>query len=802
MKLNVRTLAVCMGLLTFALSGCEASEEPFVEEVGEESAEEAGDESSDEGDETAQADPACIDLVCGDVCFTSPCGEDEEEDCAAIAMQGWCDADGSCVDQEPECEVVGCEPADCGEPLSLLQEECWDGSFPTATCVATEDGACGWDIQYCPDAPEDPCYPGLCNDPAAGAPSPYCEDGKILMPADSICKIVGGIGVCEDQEPNVLEDCAAQGLICQIVDDIGECVEEDLCADFIPPCSEDTDCPNDMVCSFEGCNPSNASCDPETGEIIATADCGGGVCIETTEPDCTPEDCEPSADAIAAMECADGSFSSLECQANENGECVWVDIGCPDDLCADFIPPCSEDTDCPNDMVCSFDGCNPSEAFCDPETGVIGWTDDCGGGQCISANLCSLIECAEGYSCDSDSGACVYDPCQNLECGEPCDWCEPGTDCPTIAVMTFCQPDGSCGDEKPQCEEDLCADFIPPCEENADCPGNMVCSFEGCNSSAAFCDPATGNIGSTPDCGGGVCVEPYDPCAGKSCGDMCFPCDPNGSEDCAMEGMACNSDGQCVELGNPEEECGINLCENFIPPCSQNADCPGSMKCSSAGCNPSSAFCDPETGNVTQTEDCGGGVCVESCIPGSNVPAGDGCNTCTCPESGILADANMCTEAGCPDTACQSSAECAADEFCDFPYDNCGNGGSSGTCTKRPAVCPEIASVAGECGCNGETYNSPCEAQAAGSDYHQSGGCLSWDDTAPGFHCADKICGLDQSCSIAANDIAGPDQPEFSASCSDLQGDQLQGKCFTFVIDAWTTCFDAGGYVIIFYPGG
>ena len=137
MKMTWKKWMVCMGLLAFALSGCESPEEPFVEE----SAEEAGDESSDEGDETAQADPACLDLVCGDVCFTSPCGEDEEF-CAAIALQGWCDADGSCVDQEPECEVVGCEPADCGEPLSLLQEECWDGSFPTATCVATEDGAC------------------------------------------------------------------------------------------------------------------------------------------------------------------------------------------------------------------------------------------------------------------------------------------------------------------------------------------------------------------------------------------------------------------------------------------------------------------------------------------------------------------------------------------------------------------------------------------------------------------------------------------------------------------------------------
>ena len=330
----------------------------------------------------------------------------------------------------------------------------------------------------------------------------------------------------------------------------------------------------------------------------------------------------------------------------------------------------------------------------------------------------------------------------------------------------------------------------------------MVCSFEGCNSSGVFCDESTGEIISTPDCGGGVCKEPYDPCAGKECGEFCVPCDPAGPEDCAMEGMACNSDGKCMENVDPVQECGIDLCADFIPPCSDNADCPGSMMCSFNGCNPSSASCDPETGDVMQTEDCGGGLCVDSCVPGSNVPAGDGCNTCECPESGILAEAIACTKKGCTEKQCQSNANCGPNEFCDFPYDNCGNGGSSGTCAKRPEVCIEIGSVAGECGCDGNTYNSSCEAQAAGTDFQTSGGCESWDNSKPGFHCADIICDYDQGCSLAANDAIGPGEPEVYMNCFDITGDAIQGKCFTFGIDAWTTCFDAGGYVIIFYPGG
>jgi hypothetical protein len=39
-------------------------------------------------------------------------------------------------------------------------------------------------------------------------------------------------------------------------------------------------------------------------------------------------------------------------------------------------------------------------------------------------------------------------------------------------------------------------------------------------------------------------------------------------------------------------------------------------------------------------------LCPESCEPGSEFMADDGCNTCTCPESGIKKDAG-CTKMAC-----------------------------------------------------------------------------------------------------------------------------------------------------------
>jgi hypothetical protein len=51
----------------------------------------------------------------------------------------------------------------------------------------------------------------------------------------------------------------------------------------------------------------------------------------------------------------------------------------------------------------------------------------------------------------------------------------------------------------------------------------------------------------------------------------------------------------------------------------------------------------------------------------------------------------------------------------------CGITDGSGTCQPEPAVCvPVIDEV---CGCDGERYSSPCDAQRAGTDVSSSDDC-------------------------------------------------------------------------------
>lgn len=51
------------------------------------------------------------------------------------------------------------------------------------------------------------------------------------------------------------------------------------CANFVPPCRTDAQCPAGKRCDRTGCNPSSCGCDPKTGRVICTADCSGGRCV-------------------------------------------------------------------------------------------------------------------------------------------------------------------------------------------------------------------------------------------------------------------------------------------------------------------------------------------------------------------------------------------------------------------------------------------------------------------------------------------------------------------------------------------
>lgn len=59
---------------------------------------------------------------------------------------------------------------------------------------------------------------------------------------------------------------------------------------------------------------------------------------------------------------------------------------------------------------------------------------------------------------------------------------------------------------------------------------------------------------------------------------------------------------------------------------------------------------------------------------------------------------------------------CEADQFCDFPNDQCGGDDSTGVCRTRPTDCPEPNADEVLCGCNFDTYGSECLANQAGQD--------------------------------------------------------------------------------------
>ena len=195
---------------------------------------------------------------------------------------------------------------------------------------------------------------------------------------------------------------------------------------------------------------------------------------------------------------------------------------------------------------------------------------------------CALIDCAPGFTCDEKTGECVAidkDPCAGKECGVTCTTCLPGEIC--LTVVEFCNADGMCTPEFPKCDDEA-----PPCSE-IDCAPGFECNAE------------------TGDC-------EWDPCSKKKCGDPCSLCSPFEPEctELSVEKF-CDEEGFC---GAKLPQCGPveDLCEDFLPPCKKNGECPIGMICSFEGCNPTFATCDPITGEIEATEDCNGGVCVDA----------------------------------------------------------------------------------------------------------------------------------------------------------------------------------------------
>lgn len=172
-------------------------------------------------------------------------------------------------------------------------------------------------------------------------------------------------------------------------------------------------------------------------------------------------------------------------------------------------------------------------------------------------------------------------------------------------------------------------------------------------------------------------VEPsgfgYDPCAGKECGagcTVCDPADPYCSETAVVK--ACDGYGRCVTA---QEALCLEQCTYY-------------------------------------------GVVYN---PGESFPARDGCNTCSCTGNGEV----ICTLVACGVTCgMPDSPSCAANEYCSFPFGECGEeveGGPPGVCAPVPDLCPN--NYLPVCGCNFATFGNACQAAAARMSVRSAGEC-------------------------------------------------------------------------------
>jgi hypothetical protein len=194
-------------------------------------------------------------------------------------------------------------------------------------------------------------------------------------------------------------------------------------------------------------------------------------------------------------------------------------------------------------------------------------------------------------------------------------------------------------------------------------------------------------------------------------------------------------------------------------------------------------------GSKVETNGSGGNaLCPQEAVPCCSTPSDPCCAVCNNGGAGGSGTGGSIGTGGTGGlgATCGGIAglQCAADEYCDFPDDQCGGNDGSGVCTKRPAACPDIADPT--CGCDGQIYGNGCDAQAAGADASNLGGCMA---PAGQFSCGAHFCPTDLSyCEETLSDVGGTPS---SYQCKSLPagcGSSHDCACLLTSVPCGSTC--------------
>ncbi len=457
------------------------------------------------------------------------------------------------------------------------------------------------------------------------------------------------------------------------------------------------------------------------GDLVPVDTCNACGCTADGEIVCTQiaclNTCEFNGQTYMEGDVFDAGDGCNTCSCTSEGVGLCTDMACPEQCPAAKVVE--------SDEICvamTVHAKNPQTGLCcfyaTPCEAPGNW-DHFGSLEACQVDDCVQISCPSGMGSKDTNGDGCDDVCVNACTPEACgpQPMLPNYNCPD--GKTIAGPTGECTLD----ENQICGWEIIECPEQCE-PGTQKEADDGCNTCActeggiwACTDMACPELCPPPKAFEGICVTVEAVAKHPVTGECCHystPCVvPDGLEIVTYE--ECESD-ECEEDNDcpAGEMCMEGTCMTVIP-CETVACAPGYEAqdtdgdgcddtcfngCTDADCGPQLGIPNYEcpdgknwagpTGECKPSESgqCGWEVieCPAQCEAGDQKDAGDGCNTCSCTETGLW----ICTEMACP---CNPQAEWNRQYMSTNPQE----------CTLLDYACPEYTTqFANECGCGCE----------------------------------------------------------------------------------------------------